>query len=404
VESQKGLIQKGFVTEKQSEANLRRKESVKDLSPAETPKKGRGGRRAPARMRGAPTGNLSDSFTLCQNLKLYLHQARSLQMFLPEKVLGAGAFGVTIRVMDTTRQEPSVLKLIRWDKEEGRSWSRHMADAQKECKIQTAFAKLGLTIPMRQKTCRPQQVTIAGQRFAVLQMDFISETLAQWLRARRTHAELTTMLQSVMLLITKMGQNKLTHGDMHLDNIGVVIGATPGSVKETRGKQGKGKNQANGMAAGPLASKIVLIDFGQAHVGGQAHPLLDFLCVFRGTLLELNEVFPDEMNKVSAAKKKQWWQSEVVDLQAKIARRGKVCLENQVAAQTDEECPTKIADMYQLRNLTWMKQVLYKWFVQQWPKEARLVGPLTNIEFGSRLNILHHRLWREYMRNFVDRA
>jgi len=291
--------------------------------------------------------------------------------------LGAGSFGVTFRVMDTTTKQPSVLKLIRWVPADGRTWSQHLADAQRECEIQTAFAKVGLTIPMLQPNCAPQQVTIAGHRFAVLQMDFITENLAQWLRARRTHAELTTMLQHVMLLINKMSQNNLTHGDTHLENIGVV----------------------NGAAGRP--SRIVLIDFGQAHVG-HAHPLLDFVNVFQGTLLELGEVLrPHALYNMSDEQWQRWWQSHVVDAQARIAAEGNRCLKDKVLRQTDDQCQDKIAEMYKIRNLNWMKQVLYKWFVQQWPNEGSLLPAITSIQFGTHLEEYQKKIWNQYMRTYV---
>lgn len=474
VEGKTGLIQKGFVTRKQSTASIKKQSTAS----AKKQKKATDKKKVHA--------NLSDNFTRCNNLRLFLHQAKTLQQFVPEQVLGAGEYGVTIAVLNKETNERSVLKLILWDpKEQEHTWKQHLAAASRECKLQSTFAKVGLSIPMRQKNCLAQHVTLDRKKFAVLHMDFIFQTLGQWLKAKRTHAELTTMLYHVMAILSKMKKNKLTHGDMHLDNVALLIepllqknasaksttkkkvsakgtaskrasaksntktkasdkstGKKKASYKSTAkkkasdkgtGKKAKGtakkkpstkgiakkkasakgtakkKKSAKGTAKkkpsakknslfAPVQSRLVLIDYGQSSKG-KAHPLLDFLCLFRSVLIELDE--EPEKKHGSEAQKKKWWKKHVLDPHAKAEEEGQICLHDGAAARTDEDCPKALAQMYFVRNLTWMKEVLHKWMVHEWPAQAKAVGALRNINFASRLNALHLKLWDDYMEQYV---
>jgi hypothetical protein len=152
---------------------------------------------------------------------------------------------------------------------------------------------------------------------------------------------------------------------MHLDNIGVVVG--------------------------PRSSKIVLIDFGQAQVNNP-HPLLDFLSVLRGTLVDLKEI-PSSMF-LTDAQLESWWQNELNN-QAQITQQGLTCLRDKEIRRIDDQCADKIAEMYKLRNLKWMKAVLSKWFTQRWPHVD--LPPVTEPQFGTRIEELQDDLWQRYI-------
>lgn len=89
-----------------------------------------------------------------------------------------------------------------------------------EKKLQLRFYKYGLG---PQVYCI-QEIEKNGKKYGVIVMKRVSHVLEDYLKVKRRKSELRVLLGNILLLISKMCEYNLAHGDLHWGNIGFSKG------------------------------------------------------------------------------------------------------------------------------------------------------------------------------------
>lgn len=165
------------------------------------------------------------------------------------KHLGEGASGSVILVRNRGTGTKRVAKLSKKFKK---------AQVQREFDMQNEFWRHGLA---------PKAIELAydevrhgndHKKVSVILMQRVDSTLESWLHHKRAKWELDVMLNVLIAFIDKMQRDRLTHGDLHWQNVAFKY------------KQGT-----------KTIGRVVLIDFGSA--SRKADPRMEFAQLIRTT-------------------------------------------------------------------------------------------------------------------------
>jgi hypothetical protein len=204
-------------------------------------------------------------------------------------VLGAGEFGLTFSVERATgKQRRAALKVVAIPEDGGDAW----ITVEDEVAMQRKFHRAGLAPPV---LCH-DETTINGVEVHVVLMGAIDMVFSDWLGQKFPGEEeglvgakdpllnpkagfAPAMERALRDLFVRMAQHRLTHGDMHGENIGLVV--DPKTLK----------------------MHMEFIDFGAASQGPRSYSRADAAQLLAGTRVHMNNRADTErLNKRDTAR------------------------------------------------------------------------------------------------------
>src|SRR3990167_7208079 len=144
---------------------------------------------------------LQDPTFYCSAIRAYVPQA-CIRGWAILRVLGAGAYGIVYDILGI-RGIHGAYKVSRFQNSDDR-----------EVRMQMAFTRYGLALPV---LCWAVEGPLIGIR-----MDKVDTTLDEYLSRPRSFRDREILMRKLFAMLLKMQRHRLTHGDMHLGNIGII--------------------------------------------------------------------------------------------------------------------------------------------------------------------------------------